>query len=449
MELSTASSIDEGCRNNSPPKPGLSRSSLRLPMLDMPTSDNPPPQQRRQTLGGRGLGREDSARGTGLLGTIRRVSVLDPMQLHPLAHQARGDDDRGNNDDVQNYHEVFQKLKQTFPTTASGALHQKTMARMAELKSAREHEEELEQNREEDERLRKVPVASNAFKGWVGKIGRSCSISAQQEPHDQQDDSQPHHSSNNLTSVQYHHHGREEFNNSSDRLLLNFIPSRSRPSILLRNFQENRRTSMDSGMLSSTSRSRSTNDEVNLARRKSITNLDEMNQLDDSKSVLSLLSDASGLLVDDEENSDPRISGVDELGEEEDTQNLSLQLLQLSMKLGGNPQREEGDPESTSRRWKRGGENVVTLVEQPHEAFKMGEDVVINEGHNIDQCIANDASDVRSTTSSMSYDSISNCSGASSSGLIVRFPNRRTKIEDLGDDLIVGFVNRSECTRKL
>jgi hypothetical protein len=90
MELSTASSIDEGCRNNSPPKPGLSRSSLRLPMLDMPTSDNPPPQQRRQTLGGRGLGREDSARGTGLLGTIRRMSVLDPMQLHPLAHQ--GDD---------------------------------------------------------------------------------------------------------------------------------------------------------------------------------------------------------------------------------------------------------------------------------------------------------------------------------------------------------------------
>lgn len=344
-------------------------------------------------------------------------------------------------------------MKQAYPTSASGALHQKTMARMAELKSAREHEEELERIREEEERLQKMPMASKAFKAWVGKIGRSSNVSTQQDPHDQDNDSPHYHSS---YVVQQHHHIREEFNNSSDRLLPNFIGSR--PSILMRNFQDNRRISMDSGMMSGTSKSTHTHitDEVNLARRMSVaslanstTDLDEMNQFDDdAKSVLSLLSDVSGLFVDDREDSVSKMLGADNEDDGEDSQNLSLQLLKLSIKLGGNPQREEDEPESKSRSRRRGVGDAVIVVGQPNQASEGGEDDTINGRPVAEQCITNDAGEARSTLSSMAYDSMSDSSGRSSSGLIVGFSNRRTTIKDSGDDLIVGFVNRRECSRK-
>jgi hypothetical protein len=68
MERFKVGSIDDGYRDDSPPRPG----------------------RRRQTFVGRGIGREDSARGTGLLVSIRRMSVLDPMQLHPFAQQGKG-----------------------------------------------------------------------------------------------------------------------------------------------------------------------------------------------------------------------------------------------------------------------------------------------------------------------------------------------------------------------
>jgi hypothetical protein len=329
------------------------------------------------------------------------------------------------------------------------------MARMAELKSAREHEVQLERIREEEERLQKMPTASKALKVWVGKIGRSSNVSAQQDPHDQHADSPNHHSNYAPTFVQQHHRSLEDLSISSDRMRPNFIGSR--PSLLMRNFQDNRRVSMDSGMISGTSKSTHTHitDEVNLARRLSVASLasstldmDETNHFDDEKSVLSLLSDATGFYDDDRDNSIPRMLGADEEDDEDDSQNLSRQMLNLSITLRRNSQSEIGKPESKLRsRRRRGGDSVV-IVEQPNEAPERRKDDAINGRLVSDQWIANNTSEARSTTSSTAYDSMSDCSGRSSSGLIVGFSNRRTAIEDADDDLIVGFVNRSECIRK-
>ena len=88
MERFTSSSTDEECRSNSR---RMSMSILQSTgsLLDTTTSHQPT-QQRRQTrqsfVRGRGLGREDSARRHGLLGSIRRMS-LDASQLHQLARQ--------------------------------------------------------------------------------------------------------------------------------------------------------------------------------------------------------------------------------------------------------------------------------------------------------------------------------------------------------------------------
>ena len=49
---------------------------------------------------------------------------------------------------VADYQFVFQQLKQEFPTSASGALHQMTMARISEIK-ANQVEEKREQDKKE------------------------------------------------------------------------------------------------------------------------------------------------------------------------------------------------------------------------------------------------------------------------------------------------------------
>jgi hypothetical protein len=379
-------------------------------------------------------------------------------------------------------------MKQTFPTSASGALHQKTMARLAELKDAREREEQRERERlkreEEEERLRNMTSASKALNKWVGKI-RPGNVPVQQEHQDQHDDLKPHHSNIDLTSMQQQQqqqHHREDLHSSSDGILTQLIPMRN-------HLQDSRRTSMDSGIVSGTSRS---TDDVNLAPRLSVgdltsyfSNCDDETQLPDDKSVLSMLSDPSGLFCDSDENAVSEVSGgklpsysttngrTDEEDKEEDEPQLSSELLELSIKLGGDPLRRKEKPKSEPIRRRRtrtrgeGGSDMIatgnpceafcgdggnafnrsrTPQSSEHQCDLNSDDLLVT--HVITLCTEKDAYEARNNTMSVASDDMSDCSRASSSGLIVGFSNRRTSIGDSGDDLIVGFVNRSESTRK-
>ncbi|KAL3782640.1 hypothetical protein ACHAW5_007365 [Stephanodiscus triporus] len=361
------------------------------------------------------------------------------------------------------------------------------MARMAELKAAREREEQRERERlkreEEEERLRNMTSASKALNKWVGKI-RPGNVPVQQEHQDQHDDLTPHHSNIDQTSAQQQqHHHREDLHSSGDGILTQLIPMRN-------HLQDSRRTSMDSGIVSGASRS---TDDVNLAPRLSVGDLtsyfsncdNETQPPDDAKSVLSMLSDPSGMFVDSDENAVLEVSGgklpsysttnggTDEEDKEEDEPQLSSELLELSINLGGDPLRRKEKPKSEpirrGRTRTRGeGGNDMIATGNPCEAFcgdgvnafnrsrtphssehqcDLDSDDLL-ETHVITLCTERDAYEARNNTMSVASDDMSDCSRESSSGLIVGFSNRRTSIGDSGDDLIVGFVNRRESTRK-
>ena len=373
---------------------------------------------------------------------------------------------------MADYQEVFQKMKQTFPTSASGALHQITMARIAKLKAARDHEEQRERERlireEEEERLKTTTMAAKTFNKWREKIMHG-NIPVQQVHQDQHEDSTPtphhHHTYNDPISA-HQQHTRDDLNNSADSILSQFIPIGSRPSILMRNLnvQDSRRTSMDSGAISGTSRSKSTSDDVNLALRSSV------HEFDDAKSILSLLSDASGLFDDDERT----FSLTDEKDEEEDEPTLSSELLALSFRLGGDPLGGKKESKSERRRSARrslggrGGDDDVIAVGHHREAFGGEGDHASNRGrtstslehrcdvdsddiivtHVVNICMVKDAHESRSTAMSVASGATSDWSRASSRGLIVGFSGQRTASVNSGDDLIVGFVDRSESTHK-
>lgn len=513
MERFTSSSTDAGCRSNS------RRMSMSIPqstgsMLDATTSHQPNHHRRQSFVRGSGLERDNSARRRGLLGSFRRMS-MDQSQLQQPALQGedrtaipiscsvlflfcftlaahdiippfllispvRGDGYNGNDDDTQHistvmmadYQEVFQKMKQTFPTSASGALHQITMARIAKLKAARDHEEQRERERlireEEEERLKTTTMAAKTFNKWREKIMHG-NIPVQQVHQDQHEDSTPtphhHHTYNDPISA-HQQHTRDDFNISADSILSQFIPIGSRPSILMRNLnvQDSRRTSMDSGAISGTSRSKSTSDDVNLALRSSV------HEFDDAKSILSLLSDASGLFDDDERT----FSLTDEKDEEEDEPTLSSELLALSFRLGGDPLGGKKESKSERRRSARrslggrGGDDDVIAVGHHREAFGGEGDHASNRGrtstslehrcdvdsddiivtHVVNICMVKDAHESRSTAMSVASGATSDWSRASSRGLIVGFSGQRTASVNSGDDLIVGFVDRSESTHK-
>lgn len=478
MERFTSSSTDAGCRSNS------RRMSMSIPqstgsMLDATTSHQPNHHRRQSFVRGSGLERDNSARRRGLLGSFRRMS-MDQSQLQQPALQVRGDGYNGNDDDTQHistvmmadYQEVFQKMKQTFPTSASGALHQITMARIAKLKAARDHEEQRERERlireEEEERLKTTTMAAKTFNKWREKIMHG-NIPVQQVHQDQHEDSTPtphhHHTYNDPISA-HQQHTRDDFNISADSILSQFIPIGSRPSILMRNLnvQDSRRTSMDSGAISGTSRSKSTSDDVNLALRSSV------HEFDDAKSILSLLSDASGLFDDDERT----FSLTDEKDEEEDEPTLSSELLALSFRLGGDPLGGKKESKSERRRSARrslggrGGDDDVIAVGHHREAFDGEGDHASNRGrtstslehrcdvdsddiivtHVVNICMVKDAHESRSAAMSVASGATSDWSRASSRGLIVGFSGQRTASVNSGDDLIVGFVDRSESTHK-
>jgi hypothetical protein len=84
---------------------------------------------------------------------------------------------------VAEYQVMFQQMKQSFPMLASGALHQMTMVRIAELRAANQLEEQREQNRKEEEER---PLKTNLASKLVGMIMPvEFNTSAKHDPQDQ------------------------------------------------------------------------------------------------------------------------------------------------------------------------------------------------------------------------------------------------------------------------
>ena len=108
--------------------------STSKPFFLQPVSSRQVKQQRRSSFG--------------LGGTVNRPNE------HQLSHA------------VAEYQVIFQQLKREFPTSASGALHQLTMARIAEIKTNHEFEEQRERARKEEEK-RQVNVLASKLVGMI------------------------------------------------------------------------------------------------------------------------------------------------------------------------------------------------------------------------------------------------------------------------------------------
>jgi len=105
--------------------------STSKPFFLQPLSSRQVKQQRRSSFGLGGIGGNNN-RGSNQYNEVW-ATVKRPNE-HQLSHA------------LAEYQVVFQQLKREFPTSASGALHQLTMARIAETKTNHEFEEKRQVN---------------------------------------------------------------------------------------------------------------------------------------------------------------------------------------------------------------------------------------------------------------------------------------------------------------
>mmetsp|Transcript_1450 Transcript_1450/g.3674 ORF Transcript_1450/g.3674 Transcript_1450/m.3674 type:complete len:614 (+) Transcript_1450:68-1909(+) len=261
----------------------------------------------------------------GTFGWTRRHS-LDEEYL------ARGGSGRTSSA-VANFHEVFHQMKKENPTASMGALQQKTMAHIAELKAQRRQEErrerELQQRRDEEERLRNQTAAMKYANKWVGKI-RNNHHPTSHDDNSPRDDPRSHDRHDLSSSNNSNNFEQEQGDTNDGNIFTHFIPMGTRATMIM----SHRRISMDSGggtiqssLADTTMNTRcSSNDGnipgggggANFAPRKSVGDLtrlktDEFSLADDDtintygsmlddKNNASIPSlDVSGLFVDDSE----------------------------------------------------------------------------------------------------------------------------------------------------
>jgi hypothetical protein len=366
--------------------------------------------------------------------------------------------DRTAYSSVAEYQVVFQQLKQEYPTSASGALHQMTMARIAEIKASHELEEQRERDKKEEEE-RPLNIFASKLVGMImpgDTVGRrrltvgsdsTSSLWNRRERDDFNSSSDsilgasgggPRRGStfgsrNNLgnDSMQslWNRRERDDFNSSSDSIL-----GASRPSILLRMSAPSDHQPPHSRRLLLFPRQDSNNpDFVNFARRTSnepVPELDEpfTNSLEDKnmigarsrrRSDISLLSDLSGLF--DDENVDATTDHYD------DEENIDL--------LRNDTDDNSKPTTSSSKHCRDINSDDQIIVTQ-----LIGLDLSKNLPKTNEEKTTH-----RTTTMSVASDVTSSdcCSTASSNGMIVGFSDQRTNDDD--NDLIVGFVNRRRC----
>ena len=319
---------------------------------------------------------------------------------------------------VAEYQLVFQQLKQEYPASASGALHQLTMARLAEIKANRELEEQRERNKQEEEE-RPLNVLATKLVGMImpgDTVGRRRPTVG-----------------SDSTSSLWNRREREDFNSSSDSIL----GANSRPSMLLRMSAPSDHQPPHSRRLSLFPRQDAMPpndpDLVNIARRTSnepVPEIDELftNSLEDKnmigarrrrRSDISLLSDLSGLF--DDENIDATTDHND------DEENVDLLR---------NDTDDNSKPTTSSSENRRDINSDDQIIVTKLIGLDLSKNLPKRNEEKATHC---------TTTMSVASDVTSSdcCSTASSNGMIVGFSDQRTNDDD--NDLIVGFVNRRRC----
>lgn len=303
--------------------------------------------------------------------------------------------------DLAEYQFVFQQLKQEFPTSASGALHQMVMARISEIK-ANQLEEQRERDKKEEEE-RPLNVLASKLVGII-------------KPADADGCRRPTIGSDSTSSL-WNRRQREDL-------------GASRPSMLLRMSTPSDHQASHSRRLSLFPRQDSMPpndpDKVNFACRSSNESLLELDLEDDNmigarsrrRSDISLLSDFSGLF--DDENIDATNDHHD------DTENIDL--------LRNDTNNTRSLTTSSSKNCFDIDSNDQIIATQ-----FLGLDLFKNRPEKNDE-IDSHHTNTLSITSVTSSDC---CSTASLNGLIVGFSDQRTNDDE--NDLIVGFVNRRQC----
>ena len=127
--------------------------STSKPFFLQPVSSRQVKQQRRSSFGLGGIGGNNN-RGSNQYNEV--WATVNRPNEHQLSHA------------LAEYQVVFQQLKREFPTSASGALHQLTMARIAEFEEQRERARKEEEKRQVNALASKLvgmimPADSNAL----------------------------------------------------------------------------------------------------------------------------------------------------------------------------------------------------------------------------------------------------------------------------------------------
>jgi hypothetical protein len=343
---------------------------------------------------------------------------------------------------VAEYQVVFQQLRQEFPTSASGALHQMTMKRIAEIK-ANQVEEKRERDKKEEEE-RPLNILASKLVGLImpgDTVGRhrptisSDSASSQWNCREREDFNSSCDSifgASRPSMLQWNRREREDFNSSSDSIF-----GASRPSMLMRMSTPSDHQAPHPRRLSLFPRQDSVPpndpDLVNIARRtsnepfpelddQSTNSLEDENMIDARRrrrSDISLLSDLSGLF--DDENVDATADHYDNVEK--------IDLLR-------NDTDENGKPASILSENCRDIDSDDQIIVTQLIGLDLSKDLPKT----------NEEKDThRTTTMSIASDVTSSdcCSTASSNGMIVGFSDQRTNDDD--NDLLVGFVNRRRC----
>eukprot|EP00584_Thalassiosira_punctigera_P012709 CAMPEP_0172547030 /NCGR_PEP_ID=MMETSP1067-20121228/16666_1 /TAXON_ID=265564 ORGANISM="Thalassiosira punctigera, Strain Tpunct2005C2" /NCGR_SAMPLE_ID=MMETSP1067 /ASSEMBLY_ACC=CAM_ASM_000444 /LENGTH=548 /DNA_ID=CAMNT_0013334049 /DNA_START=439 /DNA_END=2085 /DNA_ORIENTATION=- len=402
---------------------------------------------------------QTSSASDGILGTFRRMS-LD----HTMLFQEDLDNSTNSRNScpqqrsaVSDYQEVFQQMKQENPHSSLGALRQKTMYRMAELKAEKMTEEQRQrkeqQGKEEEERLRTQTLAQKCVDKWVGKIKHTQQEISHSHPNPQLGES-----FGTLTTEMENNHQTLPFdaNDNSNGKEAHNIPSGRRASMIALMRRQStlsyeasmsRRTSIDSGIMtqSSTGGISSIKEEMyinaglvaggddqtaNFAPRRSVGDLTaEMDDVgsEGDQSSLDLSSHCASELLSDADDSaiTPLSSGSGISG--------------LSGRLKSEREENEGLSRSERRDIMNGRESK--------------EMIDVDELRNLYDTLdtSSRSNDVSDFTADISGDRRSK---AGCDELIVEFVDRRkgdddddNRDENDGEGLIVGFGDRSRTDR--
>jgi hypothetical protein len=352
---------------------------------------------------------------------------------------------------VADYQFVFQQLKQEFPTSASGALHQMTMARISEIKANQVEEKRERDKKEEEER----PLNILASK-LVGLIMPGDTVGRRRPT-----------ISSDSASSQWNRQEPEDFicrSNSIFSLMQKATAPPEDQALHIRCVSLLTRRTMSTA--DDSSRFNINDNLHNSARRMSEDAVKEDEEEDDMigtsrrRSDISLLSDLSGLDYENVNATDHHnslmsdLSGLFEVTDDDDNDEI-INVDDHCDDKGLHLVRSETELPSSHDATSQGVDGEQDKDEEKINLLQNGSDGNRSPTSNVTQFLGLDLSKSlpktneekdthRTTTMSVTSELTSSdcCSTTSSNldGMIVGFSDQHTNHD--GNDLLVGFVNR-------